>query len=140
MNDLTKIARPLSYYKTASVGQVFATTKAAAAFHFAAASHESYWRPLKGSVFLDLFVDEFQGAGFPLLKNFNGTFFFLLFFYMIKQFRLLTAIVSRLDSIAASFSREFVYYSLLERPRELSERAAQSTALTRRTKKLAACV
>lgn len=67
-------ATPLSFYQSATIGQLFSVAKCAARLHSGMDRPElqPIWSSLTGHVYLDLFVDEFQVTGFPLLKVYPG--------------------------------------------------------------------
>ncbi|KAI6230306.1 hypothetical protein M3Y99_01077100 [Aphelenchoides fujianensis] len=73
MENLADCAEPLGYYRSATAGQLMAVARAAAHLHFHCDTPErrEWWAPLFGHVFFDLFVDEFQPNGFPMLAGFE---------------------------------------------------------------------
>ncbi|KAI6222681.1 hypothetical protein M3Y95_00919500 [Aphelenchoides besseyi] len=101
MEDLTVCGDTLGYYGSATVEQVYAIAKAAAHLHVHCDDEKlrKWWSTKFGHVFLDLFVDEFQPTGFPMLQKHKE-------------------IVDLLDGVKATFSREFCYEALVNRARE----------------------
>ncbi|KAI6234943.1 hypothetical protein M3Y99_00745800 [Aphelenchoides fujianensis] len=73
MENLADCAEPLGYYRSATAGQLLTVARAAAHLHAHCDTPErrEWWTPLFGHVFFDLFVDEFQPNGFPMLAAFE---------------------------------------------------------------------
>jgi hypothetical protein len=104
MESLADKATPLGFYQSANPDQLFSLARCVANLHFQMDKAELrvHWENRVGYVYLDLFVDEFQITGFPLLKEY-------------------TELLSLIDQIKPIFDRAFCYYSLIDRPKEYSK-------------------